>query len=463
VTPSPGASMSRDDRDYDRRERRRDYDYDDRDRSHRDRRDDYDDRDRSRDYRDRNDRDRDRDRNDRDDRKSRKKRGWDDMGEMPQAATQLMLQQQQQFAQALTMPMAPMQSNKKQRELYVGNVPTGMVTEAILKDLFAQMLSSCEGYNAALGPPVLNVQLCGGGTYAFVEFRDEELCETAMLFTGMELSGRQLKINHPNGYFVPPIPVPPLKPPNELLQKFNIATGGANGGGVAPEVSRKARELYIGNLTTGAVTNDMVKELFTVPLQTIPDPTNSSLPPVLDAKVDLSGKFAFVEFRDEEITTLALSLFNNMELCGRPMHVARPAGFVPAVPDVPGAGIKLPELPATATPAPPPLPLAEPQAAEATPTSSLCLENLLTAEIMASDEEFKECFEDIRSETEQYGKILSFEIPRGDKLGSHPAEDAGKCFVRYELVSSAVKAFDALNGRDFDGNTVKASFLPVEP
>lgn len=386
------------------------------------------------------------------------------MGAMPSQAAQLMLQQQQQFAQALTMPMAPMTSNKKQRELYVGNVPTGLVTEPMLKELFSQMLSACEGYNSALGPAVLNVQLCGGGTYAFIEFRDEELCETAMLFTGMELQGRQLKINHPNGYFQPPMPVPPLRPPEELMAKFNIAGSGPGGGGVAPEVSRKARELYIGNLTTGAVTNEMIKELFTVPLQTIPGNESSGVPPVLDAKVDVSGKFAFVEFRDEAITTLALSLFNNMELCGRPMHVARPAGFVPAVPDEPGV-VKLPEL-ATADAVAPTmglLPLNGAQEVAAPPpppTNFLCLENCLTAEIMANAEEFKECVDDINSECSQYGNILSFEIPHADHLGEHPAEDAGKCFVRYELVSSAVKAYDALNGRDFDGNMVKATFLP---
>jgi hypothetical protein len=38
--------------------------------------------------------------------------------------------------------------------------------------------------------------------------------------------------------------------------------------------------------------------------------------------------------------------------------------------------------------------------------------------------------------------------------------DAGTCFVRYEHIASAVKAYEALNGRDFDGNTVQASFLP---
>ena len=56
------------------------------------------------------------------------------------------------------------------------------------------MIQSCDGFNSSLGPPINNVQLCGGGTYAFLEFRDEELAETAMKFNGMELSGRQLKV-----------------------------------------------------------------------------------------------------------------------------------------------------------------------------------------------------------------------------------------------------------------------------
>ena len=102
------------------------------------------------------------------------------MGENPEEARQLMLEQQQQFASAPTLPVVPMQSNKKQRELYVGNVPQGVATETMLKELFGQMLSSCEGYNEKLGPPVVNCQLAGGGTYAFIEFRDEELAETVL-------------------------------------------------------------------------------------------------------------------------------------------------------------------------------------------------------------------------------------------------------------------------------------------
>merc|ERR1719443_2623940 len=125
------------------------------------------------------------------------------MGDNPeQARIALMMQQQQQFANPSPMAVGlQAMGSKKQRELYVGNLgalsEAGMISEALLKELFGQILSSFEGFNAALGPAVLNAQLCAGGNYAFVEFRDEQLCETAMQLNGMDFSGRQLKIAHP--------------------------------------------------------------------------------------------------------------------------------------------------------------------------------------------------------------------------------------------------------------------------
>ena len=203
----------RDDRYDDRRDdryddRRRDDRYDrDRDRDRRDR--DYDRRDR--DY-DRRDRGRDRSRSPA--REKPRKRGWDDMGENPQNAA-LLLQQQQAFAmmpqQVGGMGMAgSMPGSKKQRELYVGNLPPE-ATEAELTTLFTQLISACEGYNPILGPPCPNASIAGGHTFAFVEFRDEQLCETAMQFNGITLHGRALKIGHPNGYIVPVVPVQVLQ------------------------------------------------------------------------------------------------------------------------------------------------------------------------------------------------------------------------------------------------------------
>ena len=120
------------------------------------------------------------------------------MGCNPAAMHAMMLQQKQMgISGMMPMPGMPNMSmpvnQKKQRELYVGNLPSG-ISEAMIKELFAYMLGQCEGYDAALGPSVLNVQLCGGGTYAFVEFRDEQCCETCMQFTGMVVSNKVLKV-----------------------------------------------------------------------------------------------------------------------------------------------------------------------------------------------------------------------------------------------------------------------------
>ena len=59
--------------------------------------------------------------------------------------------------------------------LQVGNLPPE-ATEVELSTLFTQLLSACEGYNPILGPPCPNASIAGGHTFAFVEFRDEQLC-----------------------------------------------------------------------------------------------------------------------------------------------------------------------------------------------------------------------------------------------------------------------------------------------
>merc|ERR1719399_2094667 len=173
-------------------------------------------------------------------------------------------------------------------------------------------------------------ELRGEGTYAFVEFRDEELRETAMLFSGMEFLGRQVKIYAANGYVQPLIPVVALKPPAELLKKLNVP----GNGGESPE----ARKLYVGNLAS-AVTTEMLTELFTIPLQTLPGHETTSIPPVIEVKFDFWGHCAFIEFRNSELTTLALSLFDGTELCGRPLKVGRPTGYVALTPDVPATAL----------------------------------------------------------------------------------------------------------------------------
>ncbi|KOO23735.1 splicing factor u2af 65 kda [Chrysochromulina tobinii] len=153
-------------------------------------------------------------------------------------------------------PIVATVNAKKQRELYVGNLPTGLVTEPMLRQLFSMMIEACEGYDPAPGPPVLNAQIRTGGNstsaFAFVEFRDEKISATVATFNGMELSGRHLKISHPNGYVEPPVPVETLQVPPELAAKFGLDSYGAMRRRDTPQEAfndRKARELLLGDLS----------------------------------------------------------------------------------------------------------------------------------------------------------------------------------------------------------------------
>ena len=91
---------------------------------------------------------------------------------------------------------------------------------------------------------------------------------------GMELAGRQLKINHPTGYRpsdphasgTAPPPSVPLRAPPEILQQYRVPT--LSSSSRLPErpsvlteqqrraerqAERKQRELFVGNLASGSV------------------------------------------------------------------------------------------------------------------------------------------------------------------------------------------------------------------
>ena len=76
--------------------------------------------------------------------------------------------------------------------------------------------------------------------------------------------------------------------------------------------------------------------------------------------------------------------------------------------------------------------------------------------------EFAECVEEIRAEVASFGAVAEFALPRRAGDFARAPDAAATCFVKYELVSSAVKAHAALHAREFDGNVVRASFLRPE-
>ena len=96
----------------------------------------------------------------------------------------------------------------------------------------------------------------------------------------------------------------------------------------AEEVSKKkARELYVGNLTTGLCDKQKLIDLFKPACEMLPEYVKSMGPAILSVDVRGGGTFAFVEFQNERMATAALGIFDKMEVCGRCINVGRPNGY----------------------------------------------------------------------------------------------------------------------------------------
>mmetsp|Transcript_10885 Transcript_10885/g.26685 ORF Transcript_10885/g.26685 Transcript_10885/m.26685 type:complete len:527 (-) Transcript_10885:296-1876(-) len=442
-------------------------------------------------------------------RRRRRKRGWDlgpdssksesatpsNTDAAAQAAEVLRKQiedaqkKQQELLKAGLIP-----DNPKQRELYVGNLQRGISAEMV--QAFFNTSEVLKTHQAE-GPPCLRVQLDSGGTFAFVEFRNPEVATAALATAGQMLLGRPVKTGRPRGYVDP------------SSGKVNEVAP-ASSSGTSSDVNKKAREIYVGNITVG-VTHGMLMQLF-----------ESAVGGVAEINMNESGKYAFVEFKTPEHATKALSL-DGMDLAGRKLRVGRPAGYnaggmMPgprlgfgAAPGfglgmmggVPGMhpalmanpalaahitlqslGIGAPTMGAPALQAallqqflnaqanmtnmniaglagirglPGAVNMAATAAATApvpmtmkAPSCEIILQNMITEKMLTDEREYKDCREDIRIECENYGDVFDVNIP---KFGP----DRGRVFVKFKTPEAAQKAIADLNGRKFDGNKVQAS------
>ena len=137
--------------------------------------------------------------------------------------------------------------------------------------------------------------------FAFVEMQTEALASTMLRFHGLEVAGRPMKIGRPAGYLDPPHgPVPPLDVPMEVLKELGISgqVGPARVDALGQHIdARKRRELYVGNLTAGAVSGVMLRDHVTRVLAGALGGDGGGNPIVRNAEIQAGGMFAFVEFR----------------------------------------------------------------------------------------------------------------------------------------------------------------------
>jgi len=264
--------------------------------------------------------------------------------------------------------------------------------------------------------------------------------------------------------------------------------------------SKTQREVYIGNLVGGMVTEDALRQLFNNTMAAaFPEQMVAGMDAVVNVSMHSEGRYAFVELRTPEMATAALQLSGQVQLLGQPISCGRPSGYVdPAqaqqaaiaaakaleafqkgemsLEDAAQAGMPsaapvvaqgtpaaaaaavVAQAQAPGLPGPPPVP----QVA----TQYLMVTGMVTAEVLADDEEYSEVIEDLRDECGKYGQIVAVTVPRP----ANPAESAslfgtrnfGKGFVHFADVEGAEKARDAIHGRLFAGITVQAVFIEAE-
>ena len=298
--------------------------------------------------------------------------------------------------------------------------------------------------------------------------------------------------------------------------------------------NKKQREVYVGNLTVGVVTQDVVRELFdTVMSQILPRAAEAG-PPVINIVMDGSQKFGFVELRSEELATAAINL-DKMEVCGRPINVGRPKGYVEPPPGyipsstpvcwAPGTNALFPNMGAPSglrpetqaaqklalegaqrvaaarglqqpgyavLPAANPYPTAAaasaaaaraasvgggvmalpaaaaaPAAAEAPATAVLCLENLISATAAGDADEREDLEADVREACEEHGAVGDIAIPVPPSFVNGESAGVTRVFVSFAGTAAAATTASAaaklaLHGRTFDDNVVRARYVGRE-
>ncbi|KAJ9512251.1 hypothetical protein QJQ45_012812 [Haematococcus lacustris] len=218
----------------------------------------------------------------------------------------------------------------------------------------------------------------------------------------------------------------------------------------AYETNKKQRELYIGNLATGVVNAEMLRELFNAVLSNmVPDPITT--PPVLDVKIDPTGRylpctkacrFSFVELRTAALALAALHL-DKVELCGRQLNIGRPKGYI--------------EPPAIEQQAK--LTMAQMFAAQVSggPTNVVLLENLMLAIAVQDEAARRELYDDVYVEVVKCGAVAGLCIPTPPK--TLPPPTSCRVYIRFSAQEAATRCKAMMDGREFDGNLVKVTYV----
>lgn len=325
----------------------------------------------------------------------------------------------------------PMMQQPRETKIYCGfGALNFQPDEADLKRFLNITMVAAQGEDRVPGDSVTRIFLDSVKRYAFIHFRTAEEAEQALDLDGILYRGCRLKIgraisNTAQGA-APASIARPSKP-------FNIDRLGI----IKTKVEDGPNKIYIGGIPA-TLTDEQVKELLQTygPLRAFfmfKDYTNQM--------TMLSRGYAFAEYRDPNITQAAIKGLNGIKIGDKNLHVAL---HDPALSG--GSGTAPPNL----------IDLGLSAVPKQDVTKVICLLQMVTEDDLQDPTEYTEIVDDIKDECGNYGTVKSIAIPRPGQSG------VGKVFVEFADVAGSTKGRKALEGRQFMGRTVLATFYDEE-
>jgi len=362
---------------------------------------------------------------------------------------------------------------KAARELYVGNLPPGVDVNQLVEFLNAAMAAL--NANIKPGPPATKAWISTDGHYAFVEFRSMEEATNGMQLNGLNCLGYALRIGRPKTYPPELQNLVASQQAHSVLHHHNASAAlvaaqqvmmpqmmSPGGMGMGSKESAHAQAIAAAACITGSkldssgslidrlcvldlphsLSEEKVRELITVfgPLRFFQfvrhDTTKTGI--------------CMFEYEDQTHQSSAIGHLNGLEIAGQKLCVMKAEDCV-------AAGL-LADIMKGDTAKALGGELMRPQV----PTRVIMLANLVVADELLDDKEYEEIREDVKLECQEYGDILSLEVPRparGFSTDDVDQSDVGFAFVEFRTVESTTKAKKALSGRKFAGRTVEAHYF----
>jgi len=216
--------------------------------------------------------------------------------------------------------------------------------------------------------------------------------------------------------------------------------------------AERERECYVGNLVPGVVSASDVEALLNATMRAVFVTRANEGESVTSARLSRDGKYAFVTFREAAMAEACANL-RGVDLCGRTLTFARPDGWKPGS-EVDAAARKAEALMRD-------LVQTKAKAISTTKarTKAVRLRNLIAPESLDDDDEYKEVCEDVEEECRKCGVVEACVVPRRGDRASRWDKYAGDAVVLFADVDGATKAIKTMDGREFDGNKVEATYM----